>query len=232
MSNDDKDLMAEVQSIVDAAVTDIRKAREAEMKQVLGTLVKESRKENLLPSGQQVMLYLIGQTPIDTVDPDKAVRTQGTEGKTIEQLKAEGYTGGNVTRPFTFDTYDECLHNLNSPVSAVLTDWSQKQRAWASVTCYKEQGTTTYIMVASKCVTIHKVLPTGDSLTSFFDPSTSDEEQIESTLYTEGKRIVGSQYRFTTAPQEMRKEYPDTYKVMLSQALKAMGEETDEDNQQ
>lgn len=228
MSNDNKDLMDEVASIMNAATKDINKAREAEMKQVLGTLVTKATEENLLPTGQQVLIYLIGQTPIDNIDPDTAVRTDETRGKTIEQLKQEGYTGGNVTRPFHFDTYEACLENLDNPVAAILADYSQHQRSWASVTCYKEQGTTTYIMVASNCVTIHKVLPTGDSITSFHDPSTSGSDEVESMLYAQGKRIVSSQYRFTQGPQQMRHEYPSVYKVLLDKALKAMGEEDNE----
>lgn len=228
MSNDNKDLMDEVASIMNAATKDINKAREAEMKQVLGTLVTKATEENLLPTGQQVLIYLIGQTPIDNIDPDTAVRTDETRGKTIEQLKQEGYTGGNVTRPFHFDTYEACLENLDNPVAALLADYSQHQRSWASVTCYKEQGTTTYIMVASNCVTIHKVLPTGDSITSFHDPSTSGSDEVESMLYAQGKRIVSSQYRFTQGPQQMRHEYPSVYKVLLDKALKAMGEEDNE----
>ena len=135
MSNDDKDLMNEVAGIVDAAAEDINKAREAEMKLVLRTIVTKSQEDNLLPSGQQVLMYLIGQAPIETIDPDQAVRTDETKGKTIDQLKQEGYTGGKVTRPFTFDTYEACLENLSSPVAAILADYSQKQMAWASVTC-------------------------------------------------------------------------------------------------
>lgn len=232
MSNDDKDLMNEVASIMNAAAKDIDKARETEMKLVLRTIVTKSQEDNLLPTGQQVLMYFIGQAPIDTIDPDKAVRTDETKGKTIDQLKQEGYTGGNVTRPFHFDTYEACLENLDSPVAAILADYSHKQRAWASVTCYKEQGTTTYIMVASNCVTIHKVLPTGDSVTSFHDPTTSGSDEVESMLYAQGKRIVSSQYRFTTGPQQMRHEYPSVYKVMLDQTLKAMGESDNEDNEQ
>lgn len=228
MSDDNKDLMDEVASIMNAATKDINKAREAEMKQVLGTLVTKATEENLLPTGQQVLIYLIGQTPIDNIDPDTAVRTDETRGKTIEQLKQEGYTGGNVTRPFHFDTYEACLENLDNPVAAILADYSQHQRSWASVTCYKEQGTTTYIMVASNCVTIHKVLPTGDSVTSFHDPTTSGSDEVESMLYAQGKRIVSSQYRFTQGPQQMRHEYPSVYKVLLDKALKAMGEEDNE----
>jgi len=228
MSNDDKELMDEVASIMNAATKDISKAREAEMKQVLGTLVTKATEENLLPTGQQVLIYLIGQTPIDDIDADNAVRTDDTRGKTIEQLKQEGYTGGSVTRPFHFDTYEACLENLDNPVAAILADYSQHQRSWASVTCYKEQGTTTYIMVASNCVTIHKVLPTGDSITSFHDPSTSESDEVESMLYAQGKRIVSSQYRFTQGPQQMRHEYPSVYKVLLDKALKAMGEEDNE----
>jgi hypothetical protein len=232
MSSDNKDLMNEVAGIMDTAAKDIDKAREAEMKLVLRTIVDRSQEDKLLPTGQQVLLYLIGQTPIEDIDSDKAVRTDDTRGKTVEQLKQEGYTGGNVTRPFTFDTYEDCLGNMDNPISAILADYSQHQRPWASVTCHKEQGTTTYIMVASHCVTIHKVLPTGDSITSYHNPSTSETEQVEGMLYTQGKRIVKSQYRFTTGIQQMRKEYPSVYKVMLDKTLKAMEESDNGDNEQ
>jgi hypothetical protein len=47
-------------------------------------------------------------------------------------------------------------------------------------------------------------------------------------LYAQGKRIVSSQYRFTQGPQQMRHEYPSVYKVLLEKALKAMGEEDNE----
>lgn len=232
MSDNDKELMNEVAGIMNNVAKEVDKAREAEMKLVLRAVATKSLEDKLLPTGQQVLMFLIGQTPIENVDPDRAVRTGDTEGKTIEELKQEGYTGGNVTRPFTFDTYDDCLENLDNPVSAILADYSQQQRPWASVTCHKEQGTTTYIMVASHCVTIHKVLPTGDTVTSYHNPDTSDNQQVEALLYTQGKRIVASQYRFTTGVQLMRRDYPSVYKTMLEQTLKAIGESDNGNDEQ
>jgi len=226
--SDDNELMGEVASIIDEAKERIIKARADEAKNALLALAKQATNDNLLPSGQQVLFYLVSEMPISEVDADKAVRPSGAEGKTIEQLREEGYTGGAVTMPFTFDTYDDAVGNLESKVGAIIADFSQQQKPWASVTCHKEQGTTTYIMVAAACVTVHKVLPTGDTVTSHYDPETSDTKDIEQGLYKEGKRIVQAQYTFTVAPQAMRKQYPETYKVMLEQALKALGESNDE----
>ncbi len=226
--SDDKELMNEVASIVDDAAERINKAREAEAKEVLRTIVKKSTEDNLLPTGEQVLFYMMSQQPIDDVDADKAYRAPGAEGKTVEQLRAEGYTGGALTMPFTFDTYDDAVGNLESKVGAIIADYSQQQRPWGSITCHKEQGTTTYIMVAANCVTLHKVLPTGDTVTNYYDPDTSDTKDVEAVLYKEGKRIVQAQYTFTVAPQAMRKQYPETYNALLKQALKALGESNDE----
>jgi|694.fasta_scaffold15709_10 hypothetical protein len=226
--SDDKELMNEVASIVDDAAERINKAREAEAKEVLRTIVKKSTEDNLLPTGEQVLFYMMSQQPIDDVDADKAYRAPGAEGKTVEQLRAEGYTGGALTMPFTFESYDDAVGNLESKVGAIIADYSQKQRPWGSITCHKEQGTTTYIMVAANCVTLHKVLPTGDTVTNYYDPDTSDTKDVEAVLYKEGKRIVQAQYTFTVAPQAMRKQYPETYNALLKQALKALGESDDE----
>lgn len=226
--SDDKELMNEVAGIVDDAAERINKAREEESKQVLKTLVGMTQRDDLVPTGEQVLFYMITQRSIDDVDADKAHRAPQAEGKTVEQLRAEGYTGGSITHPFTFDTYDDAVNNLESKVGAIIADYSQSPKPWGSITCHKEQGTTTYIMVAASCVTLHKVLPTGDTVTNYYDPDTSNTKDIEAVLYKEGKRIVQAQYTFTTAPQVLRRQYPETYGAMVKQALKAMGESNDE----
>ena len=227
MSND-KELMSEVASIIDEAKERINKARADEAKNALLALAKQAAEDNMLPTGQQVLFYLVSAIPISDVNADTAIRPPGTEDKTVEQLREEGYSGGAVTKPFTFDTYDDAVGNLESKVGAIIADYSQQQKPWASVTCHKEQGTTTYIMVAAACVTVHKVLPTGDTVTSHYDPETSEAKDIDQSLYKAGKRIVQAQYTFTVAPQAMRKQFPETYKVLLEQALKALGESNDE----
>ena len=229
MNNPNDPLMNEVEGIMNEAAEAISMARAAESKSVLLTVVQKMTEDNLLPTGQQVVLLLLGQKPIKEVDGKEAHRPPAAEGKTIEQLEAEGYTGGAISMPFTFDNYDDAINNLESKVGSLLADHSQGQMAWASISCHKEQGTTTYIMVASACVTLHKVLPTGDSVTQHHDPATGAETtDVQDNLYKEGKRIAKAQYAFTVQPQLMRKQYPDTYQVMLNKALKIVEEGNNE----
>lgn len=229
MNNSNDPLMSDLESIIDEAAEAMTIARATESKSVLLTVVQKMNEDNLLPTGQQVLLLLLGQKPIRQVDAQEAHRPPAAEGKTIEQLEAEGYTGGAISAPFTFDDYDDAINNLESKVGALLADYSQGQIAWASISCHKEQGTTTYIMVASSCVTLHKVLPTGDSVTQHYDPATGAETtDVQNNLYKEGKRIAKAQYAFTCQPQMMRKQYPDTYKVMLNKALKIVEEGNNE----
>ena len=229
MNNPNDPLMSEVESIMSEAAEAISMARAAESKGVLLSVVQKMTEDNLSPTGQQVLLLLLGQKPIREVDAEDAHRPPAAEGKTVEQLEAEGYTGGAISMPFSFDNYDEAVSNLESKVGSLLADYSQGQKAWASISCHKEQGTTTYIMVASACVTLHKVLPTGDSVTQHYDPATgADTTDVQNNLYQEGKRIAKAQYAFTVQPQQMRQQYPDTYQVMLDKALKLMGEGNNE----
>jgi hypothetical protein len=222
-------LMSEVKGIIDEAAEAMTIARATESKSVLLTVVQKMKEDNMLPTGQQVLLLLLGQKPIKEVDAQEAHRPPAAEGKTVEQLEAEGYTGGAISMPYTFDNYDDAIENLESKVGSLLADHSQGQQAWASISCHKEQGTTTYIMVASACVTLHKVLPTGDSVTQHYDPVTGAETtDVQDNLYKAGKRIAKAQYAFTCQPQLMRKQYPDTYQVMLNKALKIVGEGNNE----
>ncbi len=197
------------------------KRRAVESKSVLLTVVQKLQEDNLTPKDKQVVLLLLGQKPIKEVDVERAHRPPEAKDKTVEQLEQEGYKGGAISMPFTFDTYDDAIENFESKVSAILADFSQGQMAWASISCHKEQGTTTYIMVAAPCVTLHKVLPTGDSVTQHFDPATgTDTTDIQRNLYKEGKRIAKAQYAFTVEPQLMRQQYPETYQVMLQKTMK------------
>lgn len=233
MNDNDKELLNQVEEIMDNAAYDISKAKEQEMKAVMATLVQKSQQDNLLPTGDQVLYFMIGEQDIDQVNPDEAARTPTTEGKTIDQLRNEGYTGGRVTMPFTFDNPKDAIENFENVISGILADYSQGSRSWASVTCYKEQGTLTYVMVASRCVTIHKVLPTGDTVTTYHDPDNeSTKEDVAKDLYSTGKRLVEAQYTFTCAPQVMRTQFPNTYKATLEQVIKAMKERDNEDNDQ
>jgi hypothetical protein len=150
MNNPNDPLMSEVKSIMDEAAEAMTIARATESKSVLLTVVQKMKEDNLLPTGQQVLLLLLGQKPIKEIDAQEAHRPPAAEGKTVEQLEAEGYTGGVIAKPYTFDNYDDAIENLESKVGSLLADHSQGQQAWASISCHKEQGTITYM--AAQCL--------------------------------------------------------------------------------
>lgn len=229
MSEDE--LMSEVASIIDGAGKAVQEDQGEEMKQVLASIVKQATADSLVPKGQEVMMFLVIQKDIHSIDQDTANRTAFTMGKTVEQLEAEGATGASVTEPFTFESYDEAVHHMGNPLSSLLATDMAGDRGWASVVSYIEQGTMTYIMVASRCVTIRKVLPTGDTVTSHYNPDTSEHTDVEKQLYANGKRIVEAQYSFTATAQILKQQYPSAYEALVKKAKRKMEGDDGSDEQ-
>jgi len=227
----DDELMAEVSSIINGASEAIQKDQGEEMKQVLASIAKAASEGDLVPKGQEVMMFLLIQRDIHSIDPDTANRTALTMGKTIQELEAEGASGASVSEPYTFDSCDEAVEHLGNPLSSLLATDMAGDRGWASIVSYVEQGTTTYIMVASRCVTIRKVLPTGDTMTSYFNPDSSESSEVEAQLYANGKRIVEAQYRFTATAQVLKASYPSAYEALVKRARRKMEDDNGSDEQ-
>ena len=220
MSNEE--LMSQVKDIFDHAAEDIRQEQKAEHIKITETLAASINGSFTIDDGK-VMLFLMYQTPLAEVDRDNALNAHAIGDMTPEQAEAEGFSGGRVQMPYTFDSMADAVENMNSKVAAVMADMAAQGRGWASVTAHKHQATTIYLCVAGGCITVTKVLPTGDKLSECLvrGGTTSSPPALES-LPSEASDLAQAQWQFTCTPQVLRQDYPKAYQAMVKEIMSKM----------
>jgi hypothetical protein len=228
MEQPDKDLMAEVESIINDASSDIRKEQKAEMLGALETIALRSE-EAFSNDNEPYGLILIQQVGLDNVDADTAHRPEVAEGMNIKQLEEAGYGGAQVTHPFTTPTLDAMREVLDSPANQLLTDIMMGKRDWASITRHKTNGAVVYIMIAGGCVSTWTKTPSGETITSH---TNTRDESIDSLLMSvcgECQDMLKSQWGFTSSIQVLRNNYPNSYAELAKEMERKLEEHGDEE---
>jgi len=227
MEQPDKDLMAEVEGIINNAASDIKENKRTEMLGVLDTIATSSEQQFTYDE-EPYGLILIQQINLDQVDESMAHRPKHAEGKDIKRLKEEGYGAGAVTTPYQTKTLDDLREVLDSPANQMLTDITMGKKDWASVTRHKTNGATVYLMVAGGCVTTWTKTPSGEVITSHHDTRDEDLDTILKSVCGECKQLLRSQWSFTSHIQVLRNNYPKSYAELAREMeikLEEMGDE-------
>lgn len=228
MEQPDKDLMAEVEGIINNAAKDIKENKRTEMLGMLDAIATNSE-QHFSYDEEPYALILIQQIGLDQVDESiVAHRPKGAEGKSLEQLGKEGYGAGGVTTPYQARTLDDLREVLDSPVNQMLTDVTMGKRDWASVTRHKTNGATVYLMVSGGCVTSWTKTPSGEIVTLHQDATEVGIDTILKSLSGEDRELLRSQWSFTAHIQTLRHSYPKSYAELVSELERRMEEDGDE----
>ena len=228
MEQPDKELMAELEGIINGASKSIREDRRTEMLGVLETIAKRSEAEFSYDE-EPYALLLIQQMNLDQVDADTAHRPKQAEGMNRKQLETEGYGGGAVTHPFMAKTLDDLRQVLDSPANQLLTDITMGKKDWASVTRHKTNGAVVYMMVAGGCVSSWTKTPSGEVITSHTDTRDESIDALLKSVCGECQELLRSQWSFTSSIQVLRNNYPNSYAELAKEMERKLEEQGDEE---
>ena len=227
MEQPDKQLMSELESIINNAAKGHRENKRKEMLQALRT-ISQSAEKDFSFTEEPYALILIQQVGLDEVDEHTAHRPPEAQGMSLKQLDAEGYGAGAVTRPFTTATMEELTDIMDSPANQLMTDVSLGKKDWASVTRHKQNGATVYMMVAGGCVTTLTLTPSGEEVTSHSDMRDEDIPALINSVCGDSQAMLKSQWNFTSSIQMLRNQYPNSYAELakeMEQRFREMGDE-------
>jgi hypothetical protein len=227
MEEQDKDLMAEVESIINNASTGIKGERRKEMLGALEAIAMRSESEFTYDK-EPYGLILIQQVGLGDVDAEDAHRPKEAQGMSREQLEQAGYGASRVTSPFTTETLDGLREILDSPANQMLTDIMMGKKDWASVTRHKQNGATMYLMVAGGCVSSWTKTPSGEIITSHTDLREEPIDALLKTVCGECKELLRSQWGFTSTIQLLRNNYPNSYAELAREMERKLEENGDE----
>lgn len=227
MEQPDKELMSELESIINGAASDIKEDKRTGMLRALRSISENAEREFSFTE-EPYALMLIQQVGLDEVDERTAQRPPETEGMTLKQLEAEGYGAGAVTKPFTTATLEELTEIMDSPANQLMTDVSLGKKDWASITRHKQNGATIYMMVAGGCVTTLTLTPSGEEVTSHSNMNDEDIPSIINSVCGDCQTMLKSQWNFTSSIQILRNQYPNSYAQLakeMEKRFKEMGDE-------
>jgi len=219
----DNDIMSQVQSIMEEAASQLKEEKKRESVLLTEQMVTEIHQEFSV-SGDNVLFFMIKEIPIGEVDIDHALNSEQVKGKALDKAEAEGWTGGSVSTPYTFDSRSQAIADLDNKVGAMIADLGAEGRSWATLTAHKHQATTIYMLVGGGSLTVTKVLPTGDKVTEYHTAPVPQD-----AVPDHSKELAQAQWNFTATPQILRLNYPTAYKALADKVRERMEDMGDDD---
>jgi hypothetical protein len=217
MDNNEKDLMAELEGIINNAGSDYLDKAEQEAKHIFTEMCKAFDAD--LPNDLETILL-----GIQRVDDEEeiaeakagmrpSVKSQFLEG--LDDPEAQCMRVKPIIGSLEPDNFIDMLHDTETAM--LLSAWFEPTSLVSRV---KRNGVTLHVMALPNAITYIKTLATGDTITKYWGNKRDADGKI---LYPEPSDfdekyefdLVRGTYKYLAMPMEMKQDSPKAYETLL-----------------
>jgi hypothetical protein len=222
MSTPDELLMAELQAVMTEAGTTIFDERTAEAKSIITMLDDQFTKDGYFGS----YLFALTKTTEEEYQQMLNGDAQVVGGKP-EDLTSGDYTGGKITKLYTFDTHEELAQIVSEPQSMLMTYHIKKQSGLIIRTNLPD-GRRLTACAAPGFV----VVKSGDNVSILTLDSDDPDPKLAFADYdTETIELFHSLWQGNLYPRTMERDYPETYKEVIGKLKRESGIDDEEEGE-
>lgn len=206
MSTPDELLMAELQAVMTEATTTIYDERTAEAKQIITMLDDQFTKDGYFGSYLFALTKTTPEEFTEMVNGDAQV-----VGDRPDDLASGDYTGGKISKLFTFDTHEDLAHIVSEPQSMLMTYYLKKQ-AGLIIRTNLPDGRRLTACAAPGFV----VVKSGDKVSMLCLDDENPDAKLAFADYDDATiELFHNLWQGNLYPRKMEQDYPETFKELI-----------------